>query len=157
MKTRTEQVVVPEETYTKTTYGCDVCDFEAESEDDVKGHFGKTHASKKESVIGSTTFHWFDSKEDAELFLDPPGDFYSPGDGSDLRWEEPGWYGREYVSHRGGCRCGGCERNYDTLTPLSEFIDRWKKEVESHEKSIKQCLSHIEAAQSLNPKQESQS
>lgn len=153
MKTRTETVVVPEETYTKTTFGCDFCDFETDDEEQMKAHHGKTHASKKTVEIGGTTFHWFDSKEDAELFLDPPGE-YSAVDSTEVRWSEPGWYGSDSEMHRGGCRCGGCERIYAYLRPMSDFIERWQTDITNHEKAVAARLSHIEAAQKLNPNPE---
>lgn len=156
MKTRTETNVVPEETYTKTIFGCDFCDFEDEDEERVKAHHGKTHASKKTIDVGGITFHWFDSKEDAELFLDPPGD-HSHIDYTSVHWSEPGWYGHESVMGSGRCRCGGCEYFEATLLPLNTFITRWRNEITKYEKFIEDRLKHIEEAQKLNPTQENPS
>lgn len=149
MRTRTEQVVVPEERYDRTIYGCDHCDFEDDSEETVKNHHAKNHAVKKEKEINGTKFYWFDSKEDAELFLDPPGDFGSPIDFTHVEWTEPGWYGSETTFGRGRCRCGGCEYFETALYPVATFIERWRKDITTNESTTDARLAAIEAASKL--------
>lgn len=149
MRTRTEKLVVPEESYTKVFFGCDHCDFETDEEDQLKNHHAKTHAVKKEREVGGVKFLWFDSKEDAELFLDPPGDFGGHIDYTHVNWSEPGWYAHETEMGRGRCRCGGCEYFEATLTPLATVIERWRSEITDHEKKVEARLGDIEAAQQM--------
>lgn len=151
MRTRSETVVVPEESYTSTHYGCDHCDFEADTEDEVKNHHAKTHSVKKETEVAGVKFLWFDSKEDAELYLDPPGDFGGTTDFTSVQWSEPGWYGMESRSGTGRCRCGGCSYFETSLMPVEAFVERWRHEISNHEKATEKCLSHIEEAQTLIP------
>ena len=148
MKTRTEHVVIPEEHYDRTIYGCDHCDFEDETEDAVKNHHAKNHAVKKEQEINGTKFYWFESKEDAELWLDPPND-YSAIDFTHVEWTEPGWYGVETSFGRGRCRCGGCEYFETSLYPLTTFIERWRKSITANESNTEEKLAAIEAASKM--------
>lgn len=151
MKTRVETIQVPAESYERTHFGCEHCDFEDEDKDNFLRHYAKNHAVKKETEVAGLKLMWFDSKEDAELWLDPPGD-YTPHDSSEVQWVNPGWYVHESSFHRGGCRCGGCERYYVTLWPADIHFKWWAKEIEENEKKITEAKAKVEELKKLlNP------
>lgn len=128
MRIRIETIPVPASTYEETYYGCDHCDFETQDEDACKSHHAKTHAVKKEQTVNGEKFYWFDTEDDAKLWLDPPGD-HSIVDFTYVNWTGPGWYGAEHTEGHGRCRCGGCSYFETTLHPLAFFIERWRKDV----------------------------
>jgi hypothetical protein len=149
VRTRTEHVVIPEERFDRTIYGCDHCDFEDDTEEAVKNHHAKNHAVKKEQEINGTKFYWFESKEDAELWLDPPGDWGGTADFTGVDWKEPGWYGTESKMGNGRCRCGGCTYFETTLRPVAWFVENWRKSITANESNTEAKLAAIEAASKL--------
>jgi len=149
VRTRIETVHVPAETYEVKHLGCDHCEYETTEEDDLKNHHAKNHAVKKEQKINGENFYWFESKEDAELWLDPPGDYGGIADYTEVEWAGPGWYGSESTSGVGRCRCGGCPWFGTSLRPVATFIDRWRKAITTNESSTEAQLQSIEAALKL--------
>jgi len=148
MKIRIETVHVPAETYEVKHLGCDFCEFETTEEEDLKSHHARTHAVKKEQEVNGEKFYWFDSEEDAKLWLDPP-DGHSIADYTSVDWAGPGWYGCESTSGVGRCRCGGCSWFGSGLLPIATFIDRWRKAITANESSTEARLQAIEAALKL--------
>lgn len=151
MRVRLEPVTVPateEENYDQKFFVCDFCEFEDTDEDTVKAHHGKTHAVKKTFEIGAETFRWFDSKEDAELYLDPPGDYSIVGF-TYCEWTGPGWYGSDTVDVVGRCRCGGCHDLETRLEPIAAYIDEWKTHISTSERSIEGAKAKIAEAEAL--------
>lgn len=148
MRSRTETVIVPEERYEQTTWGCDFCDFEDTDKERVQNHHAKNHAVKKEQEVNGTKFYWFDSKEDAELWIDPPGD-YNTGEFTSVLWTEPGWYGAAHTSGIGRCRCGRCYWSETSLRPLAAFVEDWRKTITNNESNTEARLAAIEAATKL--------
>lgn len=149
MKIRIETVHVPAETYEVKHLGCDHCDYETTEEDDLKYHHAKTHVVKKEQTVNKEKFYWFESEDDAKLWLDPPGDSNSIADYTHVEWTGPGWYGNELTSGIGRCRCGGCEYFVTTLYPLTTFVERWRKDITANDSTTEARLAAIEAASKM--------
>jgi hypothetical protein len=143
MKIRIETVHVPAETYEVKHLGCDHCDYETTEDDDLKRHHANTHAVKKEQTVNKEKFYWFESEEDARLWL---GENEGIADYIDAVWTGPGWYGLESSSGTGRCRCGGCSWFGTSLHPLAMFIERWRKDITTNDGTTEARLQSIEAA-----------
>jgi hypothetical protein len=146
VKTRIETIHVPASTYEEKYFGCDHCDFETQDEEQLQNHHAKTHAAKKEQTVNGEKFYWFESEEDAKLWLDPPGDSSSIADFIHVAWTGPGWYGSELTEGHGRCRCGGCSYFETALHPLATFIKRWRKDITLNETGTEARLAAIDTA-----------
>jgi hypothetical protein len=129
MKTRIETVEVREEAYTyeRKFYGCEACEFESESEDEFKAHYGSKHTVKGEKKIGTIVFRLFDSEADLGAYCDAQNDRDHSDTMHSGRWEGPGWYGEEHSS--GPCGRGCCTRYYAALLPTTHFKNEWEKKL----------------------------
>lgn len=67
-KKETTEVVASYQ-HTTTSYQCSVCQQEFDDEDDVKHHYGETHAVKDTRSAGGQVFHRFDAKEDFDAYV----------------------------------------------------------------------------------------
>jgi hypothetical protein len=150
VKIRIETVHVPAETYEVKHLGCDHCDYETTEEDNLKNHHAKNHAVKKEQTVNGEKFYWFDSEEDAKLWVDPPDPFHQTiADFTHVQWDGPGWYGTAVTEGIGRCRCGGCSYWTTSVLSIATFIDRWRKAITANESSTEARLQAIEAALKL--------
>lgn len=152
MKKRIEVVEVPASTYENEFFGCDVCDFESQSEDDVTRHYSAQHAVKRRTEVGPFKLLWFDTEFDAKAFLDPPTEYSGTVNFTYVQWAGPGWYVESSQSGTGRCRCGGCSYVEDCLMPVAQLIEARQHDIRSCEESVVKLRSEIEILQPLtNP------
>lgn len=137
MRTITRKTVVPEKIKVieaheeeETVYGCDLCDFEREDEDEVKIHYGQKHAAKETKEIGGHSFVKFETEMDMEAWADAQCDHqYGSGvyDGASIDWAGPGWYQVSGKNERCSRNC--CTNYILCFKPLESVISNLKWEI----------------------------
>lgn len=152
IKKRVEVEEVPASTYENTFFDCGVCGQQFNDEDDAKGHWGKTHTVKKQTEVAGITWRWFDTEEDAKLYLDPPG-FYSANDFTDVEWTGPGWYGETTTYGNGRCRCGGCHYTETGLHPVSRYESWARDEISKAQNAVTAAEKKLQDLTTLTPKE----
>ena len=113
MKTITQTKQVEE-----TLYCCDKCDFKSKDNYDTENHYVKAHSFLKEKTINIHRFLYFQTKEDAKLFIKHCGGF----DGR-VYWDSPGWYEFNRTYAAGGMICAGY------ISPIIETEARIQNEI----------------------------
>lgn len=132
MKTLKKQVTIPAEVVETTEYGCELCDFMSDDPDEVKRHYGETHACREERKIGGQRFVRFDAKDDMHAWADAQCSMtsYEGWHGTNSYgpfWQGPGWYNVKGQSEP--CGHGCCHRYIMVLTPLAEVIDNLRESI----------------------------
>jgi hypothetical protein len=137
MRTITRKTVVPEKIKVieaheeeETVYGCDLCDFEREDEDEVKVHYGRKHAAKEIKEIGGHSFVKFETEMDMEAWADAQCDHQYGGgvyDGASIDWVGSGWYQVSGKNERCSRNC--CTNYILCFKPLESVISNLKWEI----------------------------
>jgi hypothetical protein len=128
MRTIVKTELVPAEEVTYTTYGCDLCDFTSDDEDNIKLHHGKEHACKRKMEVDGVELYWFDTEEDAQTWIEQ--DEYG-ADERKVRWSDPGWYTASWST--GPCRRGCCTRSCRSLESVGSYLSELEYAAEQAE------------------------
>lgn len=133
MRIRTEAY---QSTTEVTLYGCDRCNYESDSEEDLKKHIGQCHAIEQKLKVGDDEWLFFRREEDYKIYLDSFDGFM----GADIRegmWSGPGWYST--LCELENCRRGCCTDYRTRLYHVDYFIQLENRKVTEAEKQIQKA------------------
>ncbi len=130
MRTRTETKIIPpepESTYEETYYGCDKCDFEASEPDEVRKHYGLTHAATRQRKAADVEFAFFETESDFNdfVFAQAEEDTHGMCRHGGV-WTGPGFYGSEFSESP--CGRGCCTVWHSTWVSAHKFKKKWESE-----------------------------
>lgn len=125
MKTITRNKVIQTQEI-ETIYGCDNCDFEAETKENVKLHEFSVHQMKAKADVCGKDFYWLDNEKDMHNLVENGLCYESQRCEGDFG--EPGWYGVDFYD------ATDSSYYYDEIAaevkPIQYFIDCWNNDIE---------------------------
>lgn len=134
MKTRTE---IHTSTHEATIYGCDSCDFEAESAEDIVKHNTEIHVVRHTRKFGSYEWIWFETDEDQKTYMEFNG--ILPGSG----WKGPGWYSTECEEEP--CGRGCCSDWRTRMYTLDYILAQNRGKLQEAQQKVEEALAKVDA------------